>query len=147
MTVTANTEQELYVIPEGEGFTCLGFDVCLQRIDRYATNLMVPVPKVERGTMEAYQTMRGLVAALEEKYERTGEKPVADLTPQLIGLEGRTVRVVRSEGEPPVTFRVGKSAGWFPIHLEMDASDDPDSDGIGGMGCLHHYHSVEVVLP
>jgi hypothetical protein len=143
--VTINAEWEQYVIPEGEGFSCLGFDVCMRRIDRYAHNLVIPVPQVKRGTMEAYETMRGLVAALEHQFQTTGERAVADLTPQLIGKEGRRVRVIRSEGEPPVEFTVGKSMGWLPIHLEIDASDDPDSDGVGGMGCLYHYYMVEVI--
>ena len=31
LPVTVNAEQELYVIPAGDGYSCLGFDVCLER--------------------------------------------------------------------------------------------------------------------
>ena len=31
MPVTVNAEQELYVIPAGHGYSCLGYDVCLVR--------------------------------------------------------------------------------------------------------------------
>ena len=36
MQVTINAEQELYVIPCGKGYTCLGFDVLLERYNAIA---------------------------------------------------------------------------------------------------------------
>lgn len=108
----------VYIVPEGGGYSTLGFDVCIDRIDRYAIELMVDEPKVQRGTMQAYNVMRGLAEALRLRYERTGERSVAELSPQLVGLEGWRVAVERENGELD-RFVVGKSTGWMPCHLEL----------------------------
>lgn len=132
--------QELYVIHQGDGFSCLGFDVVLDRIERYALNLFTDPPTVVRGSRDAYDTMRVLMDALKKVYDETGEQAVADLSMQLLGLEGCRVEVVDREGDEPRRFIVGKSTGWLPIHLEIARRDSS-----GGGGARQEYHSVRVI--
>lgn len=159
--VTVNAEQELYVIPCGGGYTCLGFDVCLNRsralrtwleerrlIDGdTATNALtkevVSVPRGDmggRGTIEAYEYYQRLNELAAAYCVQTGKRCEVDLTPQLIGLEGKQVEVIDSYDERR-QFIVGRSAGWMPIHLEI-ANQRP-SGGTGVTGAP--FKSVRVV--
>lgn len=52
------------------------------------------------------------------EYEATGRHSEAELTPQLIGLEGKRVEVVDKHGKRR-RFIVGKTTGWIPCHLEI----------------------------
>lgn len=134
-------QNELYVIKSEGGVSCLGFDVCLERIERYALNLFIEdIPKVTRGSREAYDTMRNLMDALKAHFDKTGERAVADLTPQLDGLEGWRVEVVDNEGDNPRRFIVGKSTGWLPIHLEL-----PRRDSSGGAAARREYRGVKTI--
>lgn len=129
-----------YVIKSGDGVSCLGFDVCLERIERYALNLFIEdIPTVVRGSREAYDVMVSLMDALKKHYDETGEQAVADLSPQLIGLEGYRVEVVDNYDETR-RFIVGKSTGWLPIHLEIARRDSS-----GGPGASREYKSVRVI--
>lgn len=133
--------QELYVIKSEHGVSCLGFDVVLDRIERYALNLFIEdIPKPPRGSRAAYDVMMTLMDALKEHFEETGEKAVADLTPQLDGLEGYRVEVVDNEGDKPRRFIVGKSTGWLPCHLELSRRDSS-----GGSPARLHYRGVKTI--
>jgi len=118
--VTINRAQELYIIPAGRGFTTLGFNVCLDRISKYAQSLGLDVDpcNTERGSMAAYQYYQSLSEAIKIRWEKTGEVCTADLTPQLIGMEGKRVEVVDCNG---ITrrFWVGRSTGWVPCHIAL----------------------------
>ena len=118
--VTINRAQELYLIPAGRGFTTLGFDECLDRIAKYAQSLGLDVDpcNAERGSMAAYQYYQSLSEAIKIRWEKTGEVCTADLTPQLIGMEGKRVEVVDCNG---ITrrFWVGRSTGWVPCHIAL----------------------------
>lgn len=119
-TVTVNQDQGLFVIPcQGGGFTCLGFDVCFAWSTKLAIELGLTVPmqsrKAELGAYEYYQY---LVGAASEKNKRTGWRSQTQLTPQLIGLEGKRVEVRDCYGEIR-RFKVGKSTGFIPCHLEL----------------------------
>ena len=63
MPVTVNAEQELYVIPAGHGYSCLGFDVCLVRHKAVAAWLRSEgldaddLPPQARGTIRALQSL------------------------------------------------------------------------------------------
>lgn len=134
-------QNELYVIKHKDGVSTLGFDVCLGRIERYALNLFIEdIPQAPRGSRQAYDIMRTLMDALEEHFNETGEKAVADLTPQLDGLEGWRVEVVDRQGEEPRRFIVGKSTGWLPCHLEISRRN-----AHGGHPARLNYHSVRAV--
>jgi hypothetical protein len=129
VTISAHS-RDLYVIRESHGYSCLGFDVCERRIQGYAAWLAsegVELPESvqvaePRGTIARYDQYRALSAAIFAHYRATGRRCDAELTPQLIGLEGKRVEVVDSYGERR-RFQVGRSTGWIPpIHLELSSS-------------------------
>jgi len=62
-----------------------------------------------------------------------------NLTPQLVGLEGRRVEVVTTYGETR-RFHVGKSTGWIPCHLEIH-----NARSSGGGSAEKQYKSVRVI--
>ncbi len=135
-TVTADPEQQLFVIPTGHGFTCLGFQVCETRRERYAKWLGIPLPTARLGTLDQYASYRQLVA----KCCAGPNRCTADLCPQLIGLEGRRVEVVTHYGERR-RFWVGKSAGPIPVHLEIARRTSHGGTAVSYEG----YQSVRVV--
>jgi hypothetical protein len=119
MKVTANKEQKLYVIPCGDdGFTCLGFQVCLDRATALALEMWQPVPPAKKGTIKLYNEYRKLVAIAAGKNRDTGWRSKTELHPQLIGLEEHRVEVEDQDGEV-YRFLVGKSTGWIPCHLQL----------------------------
>ncbi len=119
--VTINKKQKLYVIPCGKGYSCLGFKVLQDRNNRLALeldrkDLMLANDKL--GTLEAYDAYIKLTGLAMERYNRTGIQLKAELTPSLVGLEGRRVEVVDVDCETR-RFIVGKSTGWIPCHIEL----------------------------
>ena len=145
--VTVNESQALYVIPSGNGYSCLGFDVCLERNARYVEwanrvgmRGLVSIAPELRGTLAAYDAYRANVERIEFNFSVTGLRCDADLTPQLIGKEGRRVEVVDRHGERR-RFIVGKSCGWIPIHLEVKRRDSSGGCGVTGAP----FKSVRVV--
>ena len=141
--VTLNLEQRLYVIPEARGFSCLGFDVAFQRTGIYADELQETelLPKKKHlGTLAGYREYQAAVQAARARYETTGRRMNADLTPQLVGLEGQRVEVVDCYGQRR-RFKVGKSTGWIPVHLEL--ANRRSSGGGAVMGAP--FQSVRIV--
>lgn len=139
--VTVNTAQELYVIPCCEGYSCLGFDVCIKWANGIAKWLGVPgVDNFRRGSMAVYDEYVWLCEMARERNVKTGERCPALLTPQLIGLEGKRVEVVDCWGETH-RFWVGKSTGWLPIHLEIEKKSDSGGGGVVGSP----FKSVKVI--
>lgn len=115
-------KQRLFTQREASGhFSCLGFDVCEDKITRYAAALGIPRPTTQVGTAEAFQTYETLVEKAHARFVETGKQLDAELTDQLRGLEGRRVEVVDCYGERR-RFKVGKSTGWIPCHLEVHNS-------------------------
>jgi hypothetical protein len=113
--------------------THLSFDVVMDRIERYSIELAgrgvldasyieTPV-RVQRGTMEAYDTYCNLRERLCRLVEETGERAVAELNPQLVGLEGCEVEVTETNMHwgptRPRRFIVAVSDGSIPSHLEV----------------------------
>lgn len=145
-SVTVNHDQELYVIHEGEGVSALGFDVCLDRIERIRLELQMrgqtvnPLLTVARGDIATYDTYKILHTLLHMDVVRTGESAVYDLSPQLEGLEGYRVEVVDNEGDKPRRFIVGKSTGWAPCHLEI-----AQRNSTGGGAARREYRSVKQI--
>ena len=123
--VTINEEQGLYVIPCGDGYSCMGFDYLLERYAAVAEWLTSeglatpsPLPPEARGSMRAYTGYKMLMERAAAHCERTGRRCTAELTPQLVGLEGRRVEVTDQHGDTR-RFWVGKSTGWMPCHLAI----------------------------
>lgn len=131
------------------GYSNLGFDVCLERIARYAAWAdekagTVSLARIhanhKRGSFDAFQAHQDLSAmCMEMARHLPGGKCDADLSPQLKGLEGKRVEVVDKFGETR-RFYVGKSMGPMVIHLELRTSRSS-----GGMGADREYKSVQVV--
>ncbi len=138
--VTTNDEQRLYVIPESGGYSCLGFDVCKGRADRLAQELWKRDSIHAPGTLELYAELKELQSCAYARYQAQGIKASCELSPQLVGLEGCRVRVVDADGLTTRNFRVGKSTGWIPCHLELH---NVRSTG-GGPAC-RTYQSVQVI--
>lgn len=141
MTVTVNPEQQLFIIPSGGGYSCLGFDVCRRRSAALIEWLRVPcaIDQHPKDSLAAYAYYESLMELAENRCTREKIQCPAELSPQLIGLEGKRVEVVTEWGETN-RFWVGKSTGWLPIHLEITRQGSS-----GGCACSHTYKSVRVV--
>lgn len=114
-----NTEQKLYVMPVGDdGYSTYGFDVLDQKARAVAEWSGVAPPSAEPGTPEHFNECAAIMDQGESYARRTGKRCDAELTPELIGLEGKRVEVVDSYGDKR-RFKVGKSTGWMPCHLEL----------------------------
>ena len=137
--VTVNRGQKLYVIPCGDGYTCLGWQVCVDRIKALAPELGETVNLKALGTMHNFRELERLQAIVKARYDQTGFRAKSGLSPQLIGLEGRRVEVVTEYGETR-RFQVGKSTGWIPCHLEIARRNSS-----GGGAAEKQYRSVRLV--
>lgn len=118
--ITTNLGCRLYVIPTGTGYTCLGFDVAERKrraVLLWATG-KAAMPAENLGTFEHYQAYMDAMAQGQRHFAATGQQCPAELTPALIGLEGKRVEVREPDGEAR-RFWVGKSTGWMPCHLEV----------------------------
>ncbi len=143
--VTVNPESRLYVIPCGKGYSCHGFDV----VERLIAALVAegrPAPQTPApiGTPERYAQYRELCNLAELEFRITGKRSSAELTPELIGKEGKRVEVVHtwpSGNRETVRFKVGKSTGWMPYHLQLA---NVRSHG-GPAVCLGKIESVRVI--
>jgi hypothetical protein len=135
--VSVNAEQELYVIPCGDGYSCLGFDVLITRYNAIAVWLrkeglqQIDLPPDARGSMRAYTAYRTLLDRVAGYCQRNKLRCPAELTPQLTGLEGKRVEVVDLHGERR-RFIVGKSTGWLPIHLEIARRNSSGGPAVTG---------------
>lgn len=116
--ITINAEQKLYVIPQGEGFSCLGFDVCEKRSAALAKEMnekrIITLP----GTIEHYNDYLRLIEIARKKNQATGWRSNSELTPEFIGHEREQVKITQRDGITR-TFYIGKSSGFIPVHLEV----------------------------
>lgn len=131
--VTINPDSRLYVIPSDGGYTCHGFDVVERLISRLeaeglavAPPLLKPVgtvdPSAVVGTLERYAYYRALCGEGAARNALTGWRSSAELTPELVGKEGRRVEIThrwKSGETETIRFQVGKSSGWLPCHLRL----------------------------
>jgi len=144
--VGINAEQELYVIPCGDGYSCLGFEVLISRYNAIAAWLrreglqQDELPPDARGSMRAYTAYRTLLDRAGGYCRRNKLRCPAELTPQLTGLEGKRVEVVDRHGERR-RFIVGKSTGWLPIHLEIARRNSSGGPAVTGAP----FQSVRIV--
>ena len=132
-----DNERELYVLDHGSGYSCLGFDVLQERTNgvvRWLNNNGVPhlyMPDAWRGTADAYGLYDAAMKAGANFSQRTGKQCDAELTPQLIGHEGKRVEVVDKYGDTR-RFIVGKSCGWCPCHLEIARRNSTGGGAVTG---------------
>jgi len=129
--VSLNHDQGLYVIPAGNGFSCLGFDVLEARLAAVAAWLGTALPTGVRATLGRYAQYRAVLATAEAKCSAERTRCPAELTPALIGLEGSQVEVTDCWGETR-RFVVGRSTGWMPCHLELATARDDGGAAVMG---------------
>jgi len=140
-----NRERRLFVIDCGTGFTCLGFDVCERwttGIEEFLKQHGQPMPdgKPRKGTRAAYERYEQACAAGAALCQEFSLRCNIELTPQLVGLEGRRVEIIDRHGETR-RFKVGKSTGWMPCHLELANSRSTGGGAVTGAP----FQSVRVV--
>lgn len=136
--VTAIPRDEVYYVVEADGTrVTLDFDLVLTRIRDFSENLAREPEPVVRGSLMAYDVMKNLETELIRQYQQTGEEAIALLNPQLAGLEGKRVEVVDEPGDTPRRFKVGRSLGPLPIHLELH-----DFNLATGRPARPEYHAV-----
>ena len=128
MLSSINYEQKLYVLKCGDGFTCLGFEYAAKQAEKVNNwlPLGVQIPatlKGELGSNEAYEYYEQVMRTGGAYAAKSGKRCEADLIPQFKGLEGMRVEVTEAGGEKR-KYRIGKSTGWMPCHLEMQKGQD-----------------------
>ena len=149
-SVTLNQEQELYVINDNNFCTCLGFDVALNRIIGLANEINTMCSELkpldfttlnkERGTIKVYNILQKIELIAHKMHTENGFKFKVNLTKQLIGLEGKRVEVVDIYGDTR-RFKVGKSSGFLPCHIELKNSRSSGGSSVSGAP----FKSVRVV--
>lgn len=129
---------DLYVIENGGGFSCFGFENARKECNGIAKELGredLMMPENEFGTLSGYARYELAIEAA----RISGKRLSCGLSPQLIGLEHKRVEVVTTYGEKR-RFYVGKSTGFIPIHLEIKTKRSH-----GGGSAEQEYKSVRVV--
>jgi hypothetical protein len=135
--VTLNKDQSLYVIPCQGGYSCYGFDVLFDKVTKLnawlaARGYEKSAPdESERGTMAVYLAWKDNCAIAFQHCTENGIRCDIDLTPQLIGKEGKVVKVINKWGEVDA-FKVGRSTGWMPIHLAVEGKRENYGGGVLG---------------
>jgi hypothetical protein len=127
-SVTVNKEQGLFVIPCGEGFTCLGFDVCKKWTKALLAEIKKSFPSFRyshildqlapKDNIEAYGRYEELLSIASHLNKETGYRFTYELEPRFNGLLGKRVQVTDKEGNKR-RFYVGKSMGFIPVYLEI----------------------------
>ena len=121
-----DNDQKLFVYKIGEGYTCLGFDVLKKRGLALAAWLNVPInascrealDQVHTNPNAAHAAYNYLMECANQYCIKHKTRCPIELTPELIGMEGKRVEVLLPNGEKR-RFYVGKSTGWMPCHLEI----------------------------
>lgn len=131
--ITVNNDQELFVIKIRNGYTCLGFDVCLNRQKKLADELNIPLLPHERGSIESYRQYDQLIEIARQKHNESGFRWISksELIPEFIGKEGKRVEVIDEYGEKR-RFYIGKSTGFIPCHLEIKQRNSSGGGSITG---------------
>lgn len=128
--VKINKEQKLYVIPSGNGFSCLGFKVASRKAEALNKELSANLKLSRAGSKNLYAQYTKLLKIAAKK-SKTGWRSQSELIPEFIGREGWRVEVVTSYGETN-RFIIGRSTGFIPCHLEIKKSNS--YGGVSVMG-------------
>lgn len=138
--VTIDDKDRLYVIKCGKGYSTMGWDYCARKARALALELGAPDTTALPGSLAMYQYWKTACARGQERNAATGWRSAADLTPSLIGLEGKRVEVVDEWGTTK-RFLVGKSTGWMPCHLAIARRNCSGGPAV----CIGTPRSVRVV--
>lgn len=148
-SVTFNEEQQLFVIPSGNGYSCLGLKVCLDRAAKLAGELGKALPEDIRAkrwesAMTLYEYYQSLVETARQENLATGWRTESELVPELMGMEGKRLEIVHQweSGETEtVRFWLGKTSGFIPCHLEIKTRRSLG----GGAVCLGKIKSIRTI--
>lgn len=141
MNVTLNTEQRLYVIPCGDGYTCLSFDNARSHADQIAARLERPelaFAAGDHGSLDGYAKYLGAIDAwarsplTRQTYFDPGTDPKAVGALESCRRDGRKVRLVLGDtatgrcwlDEHDVVGRIGRSAGTLKVPLLIEPGED-----------------------
>lgn len=116
--VTINYEQELYVIPENGGYSCMGFNILNNSAKRLASELGRCWNTSAPHTVENYQSYQKLVNLAHKRFLETGRKAECELHPMLKNHVGERVEVTFQDGTKE-RFNVGQSTGYIPCLLRL----------------------------
>jgi hypothetical protein len=137
-TVKINKEQKVYVIQSENGYSCYGFEVLKNKLNRLAKEYNRVDLSVKRsGTIKAYNNYLKALKIAEKRYKKDGYRSKSELIPEFIGKEGKRVEVLTNYNEKQ-RFIIGKSTGFIPCHLEIKQRN---SSG-GGAVCGYPFKSI-----
>lgn len=111
-------DARLYVINYGSHVSCIGWDKAETDMRAFCAWVGMLDVIEPRGTQEHYAAYAATIASAQRYAAETGARCNAFLIPELIGREGLRVEVTYPGGERK-RFKVGKSTGWAPCHLEL----------------------------
>lgn len=127
--VRVDNANEMYVIENEHGYSCLGFAVCerhIQNVGKWLKRQKIDIDlSAEIGTDIHYAKYLEVMARGASHNARTGQKCLAQLTPDFKSLEGRRIAAIFDDNL--VIGTIGISTGWYPVHLFVENGD------IGGM--------------
>lgn len=129
--IVINNEQGLFVIPSGNGYSCLGFNVCKERIEKLSAELGEEVHNFAPNTIESYNEYIRITEVARNKNAVAGWRSSSELIPEFIGREGERVEVVTCWGETN-RFYIGKSTGFIPCHIEVKKSNSSGGSSVCG---------------
>lgn len=139
MPVTLNTEQKLYVIPEGDGYSCYGFQNCFDDVAHLADLLAVVPPAPEDfGTLELYERRKTLLKKYADSPHATSTwfnprtLPAVRMVLSELITNRREVRIFLGDTvtgrswmeEHDVVGHIGRSTGWMKVPLLIAKGED-----------------------
>ena len=139
-SVTLNREQRLYVIADGGGFSCLGFDNARGHADQIARRLRQPdlaFTAEEHDTLAGYRKYQaatrawGQSALTHDTYFDPGTHPDVIKVLEACRKTRRQVRLIYGDtrngqtwfDEFDVVGRIGRSTGWLKVPLLIEAGE------------------------
>lgn len=126
ITITINTDRELYVI-SGEKYTsCYGFDICLNLVRKIQDEFNLQDADIlQRGTIEVYNKYISLCSYLRDNNLRS----TSELYKPFIGNERRKVEIIYKDGSK-TRGKIGKSTGCLPVHILLKRVDSKGGECI-----------------
>lgn len=126
--ITINETRRLFVIPCGNGYSCMRFEYVDQMNNAIRNELAMAPPSAPIGSIEQYSEYERAVDMGKSYFEKHNRQMSCGLHPKLKGLEGYRIECTRYGKK--VRFWVGKSTGWIPCHLAIHNSRSCGGDAI-----------------
>lgn len=108
----------MFILSRGGGVSCLGLEVARRKASGVLAWIGDTVDLSAATPAEVWAAYADAMERGAAFHSATGIRCPIDLSPALIGLEGRRVEVTAPNGERS-RFIVGKSSGWLPVHLAI----------------------------